>query len=57
MNHDSETNPSKKIAPPLGVDRISWPEIRTESQLKSAAEILQNGGRIYPTQGKKSEKF
>lgn len=53
MNHDNGTNSSRKIAPPLGVDGVSWPEIRTESQLKSAAEILQSGGRIYPTQGKR----
>lgn len=53
MTHDSVNNPSQKNPPPLGVDRASWPDISTQSQLQRAAETQQSGGRVYPAQGRK----
>lgn len=48
-----DTNPSQKAPPPPGTEHVSWPDIRTQSQLQKAADTQQRGGVIYPDQGKK----
>ena len=53
MSQEIEQNTTKTIPLPLAADRVAWPDIRTQSQLQTAAETLQQGGRIYPEQGSK----
>ena len=53
MNQEIEQNSAKTTPLPLGADRVPWPDIRTQSQLQTAADTLQAGGRIYPEQGKR----
>ena len=48
-----DTNSPQNIPPPLGTQQVSWPDIRTQSQLQKAAEAQQRGGQVYPDQGKK----
>ena len=53
MSYDNANNPAQKNPPPLDVGSVSWPDIRTQSQLQKAVETQQSGGRVYPTQGSK----
>lgn len=49
----SLNNHSNKVPPPVGPDNVSWPDIRTRSQLLKAIEILLSGDKVYPAQGNK----
>lgn len=53
MNPENVNNPSPISPPPIRADSVSWPDIRSQSQLLKAAETQQDGGKVYPTQGKK----
>lgn len=53
VSYDDERHPTQKDAPPFGVRQISWPVIRTQSELSKTAELHRSGGRVYALQGKK----
>lgn len=53
MSQNNETNPAQATPPPLKANSISWPDIRTQSQLHKASDTQQEGGHVYPTQGNK----
>ena len=53
MSYDDERHPMQKDPPPVGVRQISWPVIRTQSELSKTAEMHRSGDRIYALQGKK----
>jgi len=53
MSYEDEKHSAQKVAPPVGVRQVSWPMIRTQSDLSKAAEMLRNGGKVYALQGKK----
>lgn len=53
MSYDDERHPVQKDPPPVGVRQISWPVIRTQSELSKTAEMHRSGDRIYALQGKK----
>lgn len=55
VSPDNMSDPSQKVTVPaaLEVNDISWPFIRTQNQLETASITLNNGGHIYPDQGKK----
>jgi len=53
MSYDDEKHSTQKVAPPVGVRQVSWPVIRTQSDLSKTAELHRSGGRVYALQGKK----
>ncbi len=54
MSYSDERNPAHQVPPPLAeVKQISWPVIRTQKELSSAADLIRNGNRVYSLQGKK----
>ena len=53
MSQDNAVNATQKIPPPARAADFSWPDIRTQSQLRQAVETQQHGGRVYPVQGNK----
>lgn len=53
MSNDDERNPTQKVAPPVGVRQVSWPVIRTQSELSKTADMHRSGGPVYALQGNK----
>jgi type IV pilus assembly protein PilB len=53
VSQNNGTNPAPTTPPPLKADSISWPDIRTQSQLQKASDTQHRGERVYPTQGHK----
>jgi hypothetical protein len=51
--HDNANNPSPNAPPIVKADSISWPDIRTQSQLQRTSNMQLLGDHIYPTQGSK----
>jgi hypothetical protein len=51
--HDNANNPSPNTPPTVKADSISWPDIRTQSQLQKTSNMQLLGDRIYPAQGSK----
>ena len=53
MNQEHQNSQPQKNPPPVSADSVSWPDIRTQSELHKAAETQQAGGQVYPNQGQK----
>ena len=53
MNQENQNSQPQKNPPPVSADSVSWPYIRTQSQLHKAAEAQQGGKNTYPNQGQK----
>jgi len=51
--HDNANNPSPSAPPTVKSDSISWPDIRTQSQLQKTFNLQLLGDRVYPGQGSK----
>lgn len=51
MINDNANNPSPNAPPMAKADSISWPDIRTQSQLQKTSNIQLLGDHIYPSQG------
>jgi type IV pilus assembly protein PilB len=53
MSNDDEKHSTQNVAPPVGARHVSWPTIRTQSDLSKTAELYRSGGHVYVLQGKK----
>lgn len=53
VSYADEINPTQQDPPLAEVKQISWPVIRTQKELSSAADMHRSGSRAYPLQGKK----
>ena len=53
MGNDDEKHSTQSVTPPVGVRDVSWPMIRTQSDLSKTAELHRGGGHVYALQGKK----